>query len=124
MHENKWLLKNVHSVHHRVRNPSAIAGNYFHWIELFFTASLVLIGPVLLSSHIEVVYVWIILRQWQAVDGHTGYQFAWNPMAWLPFYHGAKFHDLHHETYKGNYAGFFPIWDRWFGTESRPGANI
>ncbi|TNC79798.1 MAG: hypothetical protein C9356_17195 [Oleiphilus sp.] len=124
MHENKWLLKNVHSVHHQVRNPSAIAGNYFHWIELLFTAGLVLVGPILLSSHIEVVYVWLFLRQWQAVDGHTGYQFRWNPLSWLPFYHGAKFHDLHHETYKGNYAGFFPIWDRVFGTETRPGRNV
>jgi len=123
MHENKWLLKNVHSVHHQIRNPSAIAGNYFHWAELALTAGLALLGPLLLSSHIYVVYVWFVLRQWEAVDGHAGYTFKWNPIALLPFYHGAKFHDLHHETYKGNYAGFLPIWDKVFKTETRPGAN-
>ena len=118
MHENKWLLKNVHSVHHQVRNPSAIAGNYFHWIELALTAGLALLGPIILSSHIYVVYAWFIWRQWEAVDGHTGYTFKWNPMALFPFYHGAAFHDAHHEHYKGNYAGFLPIWDKWFKTQT------
>lgn len=120
MHQNKWLLKKVHSVHHTIRNPSAIAGNYFHWAELAITAGLALIGPLLLSSHIYVVYVWFVLRQWQAVDGHCGYEFNWNPITWLPFYKGGRFHDLHHELYKGNYAGFLPLVDRWFGTESKP----
>ena len=118
MHENKWLLKHVHSVHHHVRNPSAIAGNYFHWAELSLTAGLAMIGPILLESHLYVVYAWYIWRQVEAVDGHTGYDFPWNPMRFVPFYHGPAFHDAHHETFKGNYAGFLPVVDRWFKTQS------
>jgi len=119
MHENKWLLKHVHSVHHQVRTPYGLAGNYFHWAELSLTAGVALIGPLLLSSHIYVVYAWFIWRQLEAVDGHTGYNFWWNPMRLVPFYHGPEFHDQHHETYKGNYAGFFPVLDRWLGTQSK-----
>ena len=118
MHENKWLLKNVHSVHHQVRTPYALAGNYFHWVELALTAGIALIGPIMLSSHIYVVYAWFIWRQMEAVDGHLGYSFKWNPMRLVPFYHGPEFHDRHHETYKGNYAGFLPIIDRWLKTQS------
>ena len=29
---------------------------------------------------------------------------------------GARHHDFHHARVRGNYAGFFPIWDRRFGT--------
>lgn len=119
MHENKWLLKNVHAVHHEIRTPSAIAGNHFHWIEFALTAGLALVGPLLLGSHVAVVWVWLVLRQLEAADGHTGYDFPWDPLHWLPVYEGAAYHDFHHARFKGNYAGFFPFWDRVFGTYAR-----
>jgi 4-alpha-methyl-delta7-sterol-4alpha-methyl oxidase len=119
MHENKWLLKHVHSVHHQIRTPSAIAGNHFHWLELAMTAGLALVGPVLLESHITVVYAWIILRQLEAADGHTGYNLPWDPLHWLPLYEGAAYHDFHHARFKGNYAGFLPVWDRVFDTYAK-----
>lgn len=30
MHENKWLLRNVHSVHHRIKNTCALDGPVYH----------------------------------------------------------------------------------------------
>lgn len=119
MHENRWLLKHVHAVHHQLRTPSAIGGNHFHWIELALTAGLALVGPVLLESHVYVVYAWIVLRQLEAADGHTGYDFPWDPLHWLPLYEGAAYHDFHHSRFKGNYAGFLPVWDRVFGTYAK-----
>lgn len=124
MHENRWLLKNVHAVHHRIRNPSAIAGNHFHWIELVMTAGLALVGPLLVGAHVAVVWVWIVIRQLEAADGHTGYHFPWDPLHWLPFYQGAAPHDFHHSRFQGNYAGFLPIWDQVFKTAIlRPGSK-
>ena len=119
MHENKWLLKNVHAVHHQIRSPSAIAGNHFHWLELAMTAALALVGPVLLGSHVWVVYAWLVLRQLEAADGHTGYDFPWDPLHWLPLYEGAAYHDFHHARFQGNFAGFLPLWDRVFGTYAK-----
>lgn len=116
MHENKWLLRHVHAVHHQVRNPCALAGNHFHWAELAMTSGLVLVGPILVGAHVEVVYLWVLLRQLEAADGHTGYHFPWDPLHRLPFYEGAAFHDFHHARFQGNYAGFLPLWDRIFGT--------
>lgn len=115
MHENKWLLKNVHSVHHRIRNTCAINGNYFHWVEFVVTASIALIPPMLLGAHLYVLWGWIIFRQLEAADGHCGYDIPWNPAHWLPVYEGPVYHDFHHKRFQGNYAGFLPYLDKYMG---------
>lgn len=114
-HENKWLLKHVHSVHHRVRNTCGINGNYMHWIEFSATASLMLLGPILIGAHLYVIWIWVALRQFEAVDGHAGYDIPWNPAHWLPVYEGPVYHDFHHAKFKGNYAGFLPYLDKYMG---------
>ena len=107
--------KYIHSVHHRVITPCAIAGNYFHPIEFIFTTMLVLLGPLLVSCHIYTLYIWIIFRQLQAADGHSGYEFPWNPLNYFPFYHGTAYHDFLHSKFLGNHAGFRGYMDRFFG---------
>ncbi|MFE8070216.1 sterol desaturase family protein [Marinobacteraceae bacterium S3BR75-40.1] len=116
MHENKWLLRHVHAVHHQIRQPYGLAGNHFHWLEFVMTVGLAMVGPILVGAHVYVVWAWFILRQWEAVDGHTGYNLPWDPFHWLPLYEGAGYHDFHHARFKGNFAGFLPLWDRVFGT--------
>lgn len=116
LHENKWLLRNVHSVHHRIKNTSALDGNYFHWLEFVMIGSLAIVGPILLGSHLYVLYAWIIIRNLEAADGHAGYDFPWNPLRFLPLYDGPVYHDFHHSRFKGNYAGALHYVDRFFGT--------
>lgn len=113
-----WLLRHVHSVHHRIRQTTAINGNYMHPLEFALTGTLALAGPALLGAHLHVLWLWIALRQFEAVDAHCGYQLPWSPLHWLPGYDGAGYHDFHHAKYKGNYAGFFGHLDRWLGTQS------
>lgn len=120
MHESKWLLRHVHSVHHRIRNTCAINGNYMHWVEFSLTASLMLLGPILVDAHLGVVWIWVIIRQLEAVDGHAGYDIPWNPAHLLPVYEGAVYHDFHHARFKGNYAGFLPYLDRYMGKTHIP----
>ncbi len=116
LHANKWMLKHVHSVHHRIHNPCALDGNYFHWLEFVLIASLAMVGPVLVGCHVYVLYAWIILRNIEAADGHAGYDFPWNPLRFLPLYDGPVYHDFHHARFKGNYAGALHYVDRFFGT--------
>lgn len=115
MHENKWLLKHVHSVHHRIRNTCAINGNYFHWAEFAITATIALIPPMLVGAHLYVLWGWIIFRQLEAADGHCGYDIPWNPAHWLPVYEGPVYHDFHHKRFQGNYSGFLPYLDKYMG---------
>ena len=120
MHENKWLMKNIHSVHHRVHNTCAINGNYMHWVEYTLTASLTLVGPIILGAHIYVVWLWVIMRQIEGADGHIGYDIPWNPAHLFPLYEGPVYHDFHHAKFKGNYAGFLPYLDRYLGKTHIP----
>lgn len=115
----RFLLRHVHSVHHRLRNPFALAGNYFNWAELAMTSTLVLVGPLLVGAHLYVVWAWVVFRQYEAADGHTGYHLPWDPGHLLPVYNGAVYHDFHHARYQGNYAGFLPYLDRFWGTYAR-----
>ena len=120
MHENKWLLKHIHSVHHRIHNTCGVNGNYMHWVEYSLTATLTLVGPMLIGAHIYVVYLWVILRQVEGADGHIGYDIPWNPAHLLPVYEGPVYHDFHHAKFKGNYAGFLPYLDKYLGKTHIP----
>ena len=116
----RWLLVNVHSVHHRIKNTCALDGNYFHWIEFAATASLALVAPIILGAHLYVLWIWIVIRQFEAADGHCGYDFPYNPVKLIPFYHGAVYHDFHHARFKGNYAGFLSYLDGFMGNTYVP----
>ncbi len=110
-----WLYKHVHSVHHRITIPFALTGNYMHAVEFVATSTLVLIGPSLVGAHVVTLWAWIIFRQFEAADGHCGYDVPWNPGLLVPFYKGAAYHDFHHRRFFGNYAGFFAYLDKLFG---------
>lgn len=115
MHENKWLLKHIHSVHHRIRNTCGINGNYMHWVEYVLTAGLTLVGPLLIGAHIYVVWAWVIIRQIEGADGHIGYDIPWNPAKLFPLYKGPVYHDFHHAKFRGNYSGFLHYLDKYMG---------
>ena len=68
--------------------------------------------------HILTMYVWIVLRLFQAIDAHSGYEFPWSLHHFLPFWAGADYHDVHHEKFIGNYASSFRWWDALCGTDS------
>lgn len=114
-HENKWLLKNVHGIHHTIKNTCAINGNYMHWFEFACTAGIMLIGPVLIGAHLYVLWIWVIIRQFEAADGHMGYDIPWNPARLFLIYQGPVYHDFHHAKFKGNYSGFLSYLDHFFG---------
>lgn len=114
-----WLWKRVHSVHHRIHTPWAITGHYMHPIEYLTTASLMLVGPLLLGAHVLPLWIWVVIRQWEAAEGHAGYDFPFSPTHLLPGSHGAAHHDFHHAKVKGNYAGFLAHVDGWFGAYAR-----
>jgi 4-alpha-methyl-delta7-sterol-4alpha-methyl oxidase len=108
-------------VHHRIYTPWAITGHYMHPAEFVLTGSLMILGPLLLGSHLTTIFAWIVVRQWEAAEGHCGYALPWSPSRLIPGSEGAEHHDLHHARVRGNYAGFLPIWDKVFGTWARRG---
>lgn len=114
-----WLFKRVHGWHHRILTPWAVTGHYMHPLEYGLTGALALVGPILLGAHVFTIWLWIAFRQWEAAEGHCGYELPWTPTHLLPFNDGAVHHDVHHARVRGNYAGFLTWTDRTFGTLSR-----
>jgi sterol desaturase/sphingolipid hydroxylase (fatty acid hydroxylase superfamily) len=115
---SKLMFRRIHSVHHRATTPWACSAQYLHPVEFVLTASLMLVGPNLLGSHVVTIWIWIVVRQWLGTEAHTGYSFPWNPTYLLPGYGGTEYHDFHHAKFTGNYAAFLGHLDRIFGTSA------
>lgn len=115
----KPLYRRFHQLHHRIPAPWAVSAHAMHPVEYLATTAIMLTGPVLLGVHVVTLYAWIVVRQWEAAEGHCGYQLPWSWTRWIPGGDGAAHHDAHHARPHGNYGGFFPIWDRVFGTLSK-----
>jgi len=79
--------------------PFSIAGEYAHPVEQMILGVGTVIGPCLFAKHVTTVYLWMIVRLFQVVDCHSGYDFPWSLNRFLPFYGGAEYHDFHHETF-------------------------
>lgn len=118
------LYKKIHKLHHAFSAPFGLAAEYAHPLEILILGTGTIGGPILwcLASkgnlHIATMYIWIILRLFQAVDAHSGYDFPWSLRTFLPFWSGADHHDYHHSNFVGCYSTSFRLWDWVFGTEA------
>ena len=123
-----WFYKNIHKQHHRYAAPFGLAAEYAHPAEVMALGFGTIGFPIIYAYtslhfdlpelHLFTIIVWIVLRLYQAVDSHSGYDFPWSLHHWLPFWAGAEHHDLHHHYFIGNYASSFRWWDYVLDTES------
>ena len=117
------LYKKIHKLHHQYSAPFGLAAEYASPIETMILAFGTVGIPIIYTSftkdlHILTMYVWIVLRLFQAIDSHSGYEFPWSLHHFLPFWAGADHHDVHHEKFIGNYASSFRWWDYVMDTEA------
>lgn len=117
------LYRAVHKLHHKYSAPFGLAAEYASPIEVLALGFGSVGVPILWCAitgdlHVFTMYVWIILRLFQAIDAHSGYDFPWSLHHFLPFWAGAEHHDVHHEKFVGNYASSFRWWDYFLGTET------
>jgi methylsterol monooxygenase len=121
------LYKYIHKIHHQYSAPFGLAAEYASPIEVMFLGIGTVGSPILWCAiskdlHILTMYIWIVLRLFQAIDAHSGYEFPWSLHHFLPFWAGADHHDTHHEKFIGNYSSSFRWWDYCLDTESGPEA--
>ncbi len=120
----KLLYRAIHSVHHRISAPWAIAGGYFHPVEYVLIMLCSLAGPFIIGAHLMTIWIWIALRQWAAAYGHCGYEFPWAPSRWIVIFPSPAYHDYHHSHFVGNYANYLSMLDTIFGTRADKGLEI
>ncbi|GAV70354.1 FA_hydroxylase domain-containing protein [Cephalotus follicularis] len=116
----KWGYEKIHKVHHEYTAPIGYAAPYAHWAEILILGIPSFLGPAIAPGHLITFWLWIALRQIEAIDTHSGYDFPWSPTKYIPFYGGADYHDYHH--YVGgqshsNFASVFTYCDYIYGTD-------
>ena len=117
MHENKYIYRKIHKIHHRANAPIPIDYIYVHPLEW----SSGMIGPfigMLLIGGISIYSFWIylIVRNLHEIHIHSGIKTSWFKFL-IPFYGDNEHHDLHHAKRDGNYASTFILWDKIMGTK-------
>lgn len=118
------LYKHIHKIHHKYSAPFGLAAEYAHPAEVMILGTGTVCGPLLYSYlfgnlHILTVYIWIVLRLFQAIDAHSGYDFPWSLQHILPFWSGADHHDFHHMAFTNNFSTSFRWWDHICGTDTK-----
>ncbi|XP_002509623.2 methylsterol monooxygenase 1-1 [Ricinus communis] len=116
----KWGYEKIHSVHHEYAAPIGFAAPYAHWAEILILGIPSFLGPAIVPGHMITFWLWIALRQIEAIETHSGYDFPWTPTKYIPFYGGADYHDYHHYVggqSQSNFASVFTYCDFIYGTD-------
>ncbi|GAB4839994.1 Arf guanine nucleotide exchange factor sbh2 [Ancistrocladus abbreviatus] len=133
MHQNKFLYKHIHSLHHRLVVPYAYGALYNHPLEGLILDTIGGAISFLISGMSTRASIFFFsFATIKTVDDHCG--------LWLPgnlfhifFKNNSAYHDVHHQLYGSKYnfsQPFFVTWDRILGTympyslEKRPGGGF
>ena len=116
MHENKYIYKKIHKIHHRANVPIPLEYIYVHPLEWMSG----MIGPflgmyVIGGISFESYCLYLVIRNMHEIHIHSGIKTS-NISKLIPMYGTNEHHDVHHSHREGNYASTFIIWDLLFRT--------
>jgi len=118
LHENKFMLKNVHSIHHRATKPFPLEYLYAHPIEwmLGMIGAFLGFAILLIFMPVNIYAFWIFggLRNLHEIHIHSDLELPVSSK--IPLLSKTKHHDDHHAKLTGNYSSTFVWMDRLFKT--------
>ena len=111
MHENKYIYKVIHKIHHRANVTIPIEYIYVHPLEWMSGMIGPFLGMVMIGGiSFEAYLVYLIVRNLHELHIHSGIKTSFLHKI-IPFYGANEHHDLHHAKRDGNYASTFIFWD-------------
>jgi Delta7-sterol 5-desaturase len=116
----RWMLRHVHGVHHRSRNPSPWAAYSFHPLEALINGLVTPLALLAVPLHWSVLLLFSLHQIVRNAHGHLAAETM--PKNFVRHALGKHFtttthHHMHHETARDHYGLWFTWWDRWCGTE-------
>ena len=120
MHKNKFILKKIHSIHHRAITTVSLEYIYVHpleWLSGYIGPFLGMFILNLIGGPVNIFAFWLyqIIRNIHEIDVHSGFKSKFSQ--WIPYWGETEHHDKHHECLNGNYATTFTFWDDFFNTK-------
>ncbi len=118
LHENKYMLKTVHSIHHRATKPFPLEYLYAHPIEwmLGMIGAFLGFAILLIFMPVNIYAFWIFggLRNLHEIHIHSDLELPVSSK--IPLLSKTKHHDDHHAKLTGNYSSTFVWMDCLFKT--------
>jgi 4-alpha-methyl-delta7-sterol-4alpha-methyl oxidase len=118
LHENKYMLKTVHSIHHRATKPFPLEYLYAHPIEwmLGMIGAFLGFAILLIFMPVNIYAFWVFggLRNLHEIHIHSDLELPVSSK--IPLLSKTKHHDDHHAKLTGNYSSTFVWMDRLFKT--------
>lgn len=122
LHENKFLFRKIHAIHHRVRSPQALDYFYVHPVEWMIGGIGIPIAIMALyfvfgMVSFYAVFIFGVFKTIHELDIHSGIRSYFSELKYLRWIGSAEHHGAHHSKFNGNYASSFKFWDKLLGTE-------
>jgi sterol desaturase/sphingolipid hydroxylase (fatty acid hydroxylase superfamily) len=124
-HENEFLWKHYHSVHHSIDTPCVSSTAYIDAIDMTLQTALpMMLAAVASQAHPVSFLIYIFARVGENALNHCGYDhwlINFVSLKWLPGKASVRHHDQHHKYSNygpnaKNYAENYIFWDWLFGT--------
>lgn len=118
MHENEFLFRKIHRIHHRATTPFPLEFIYVHPLEWMLGTTGITLGLMVLyfsfgSIGVYSFWAYMFFRSAHEIEIHSGID---GFTRLIPFYGSTRQHDDHHAYIKGNYASSLSYLDKIFGT--------
>lgn len=111
----RWLLRNVHVIHHRSHSPTAYSVYSVHWIEGILMSLVTPIAMLVHDFQFHSIVIFPVLSLMMNVLCHWNHDLFPNlaPNRWLAM---AQRHGMHHTNAHGNFGFTMALFDRLGGT--------
>ncbi|MEO5910229.1 MAG: sterol desaturase family protein [Pelobium sp.] len=114
----KFMMRNVHHVHHHSKEPTVFSTFSFHWVEAFLLGTVIFFPLLIYPFQLWAILSLPIMSLLINLMGHSNYDLFpnHNPEHLLKFSYR---HSMHHKRGRGNLGFLLPWLDQLFKTTAK-----